>query len=117
MQPFIIYVDVDDTLVRTYGTKQIPIPATINHVKELKQQGATLYCWSSGGAEYAQTVAEQLGIAHIFTGFLPKPQMLLDDQNINDWRNLIQVHPLSCDSNSLDDYKQQLWNKTMKNRK
>jgi predicted HAD superfamily phosphohydrolase YqeG len=110
-QPFNIYVDVDDTLVRSYSSKRIPILATINHVKELKKQGATLYCWSSGGAEYAQQTAEELGIADLFIAFLPKPQMLLDDQNVIDWRNLIQVHPMSCDSNSLDDYQQQLHNK------
>lgn len=113
-QPFNIYVDVDDTLVRSYGNKRIPIPATINHIKSLKKQGAKLYCWSSGGAEYAQKAAEELGIIDIFEGFIPKPQMLLDDQNINDWKNLIQVHPMSCSLRSLDDYRQQLRDQAIK---
>jgi hypothetical protein len=107
-QDFYIYVDVDDTLIRSYGNKRIPITATIKHIKELKVQGAKLYCWSSGGAEYAKNSAEELGILDIFEAFLPKPQMLLDDQEINDWRALIQVHPISSQSKSLDDYRKQL---------
>ncbi|AFZ00774.1 DUF705 domain-containing protein [Calothrix sp. PCC 6303] len=110
MQQFTIYIDVDDTLIRTCSGKHIRIPATINHIKELKQQGAMLYCWSSGGADYARMIAEELNISDLFVAFLPKPNMLLDDQNVNDWKYLIQVHPISipCDSKSLDDYRQQL---------
>jgi hypothetical protein len=108
VQQFNIYVDIDDTLVRSYGSKRIPISASIEHIKELNQQGAMLYCWSSGGAEYAKNTAEELGISDIFMAFLPKPQMLLDDQEINDWRGLIQIHPISCQSKTLDDYRQQL---------
>jgi len=111
---FNVYVDVDDTLVRSYSSKRIPILGTINHIKALKQQGATLYCWSSGGAEYAREVAEELGITDIFEAFLPKPQMLLDDQSINDWKKLIHIHPMSCGSRSLDDYRQQLRNQAIK---
>jgi Protein of unknown function (DUF705) len=107
-QDFYIYVDVDDTLVRSYSHKRIPITETIKHIKELKKQGAILYCWSSGGAEYAKNSAKELGILEIFEAFLPKPQMLLDDQEINDWRALIQIHPISCPSKSLDDYRKQL---------
>jgi hypothetical protein len=107
-QIFCIYVDVDDTLIRSYGSKRIPLPGAIEHVKKLKQQGATLYCWSSGGAEYARNTAKELGLLDIFEVFLPKPQMLLDDQEINDWKAIIQIHPISCQSNNLDDYRKQL---------
>lgn len=66
-----MYVDVDDTLVRHTGTKQIPMPATIAHVRDLHQQGAELYCWSTGGTAYARSAAEALGLDHCFTGCLP----------------------------------------------
>jgi hypothetical protein len=112
---FYIYVDVDDTLIRSYGSKRIPIIATIKHLKELKVQGAKLYCWSSGGAEYAKNSAQELGIIEIFEAFLPKPQMLLDDQEINDWKELIQVHPISCQSKNLDDYRKQLSDRLLNN--
>ncbi len=112
---FNIYVDVDDTLVRSYGSKRIPIPATIEHIRQLHQQGAILYCWSSGGAEYAKNSAEELGILDIFEAFLPKPQMLLDDRELNDWRGIIQIHPMSCHSKSLDDYRDLLQAHSVKN--
>jgi hypothetical protein len=32
-QEFNIYVDIDDTLIRSYGSKRIPITATVEHVK------------------------------------------------------------------------------------
>jgi len=35
----------------------------------LKKQGANLYCWSSGGADYAQKSAAEFSIADIFTAF------------------------------------------------
>lgn len=47
--PLIVYVDVDDTLVRTFGTKRIPLGTTVGHIKALAADGAVLYCWSSGG--------------------------------------------------------------------
>ncbi len=89
----VIYVDVDDTFVRSYGTRRIPIPAVISHIRALHALGGTLYCWSSGGAEYARASAEEFGIADCFQAFLPKPDVLLDDQTIADWRRLHQVHP------------------------
>ena len=52
--PLVIFVDVDDTLVRNAGAKRIPMLAAIEHVKELAAAGAELYCWSSGGADYAR---------------------------------------------------------------
>ncbi len=53
-RPLYIYVDVDETLVRNYGAKRIPMPSVIKHVKNLHEQGAVLYCWSSGGADYGK---------------------------------------------------------------
>jgi phosphoglycolate phosphatase-like HAD superfamily hydrolase len=91
-----IYVDVDDTLIRSIGPKRIPIPAVIDHVRLLKSAGHDLYCWSTGGAAYARETAEQLGIAHCFTAFLPKPNVILDDQPVFDWRSCTHLHPANC---------------------
>jgi hypothetical protein len=106
-RPFTIYVDVDETFVRSVSTKRIPMPAVLQHIRQLKDQGAVLYCWSSGGGEYARQSAEEFGIADCFVGFLPKPDMLLDDQRINDWRYLKCVHPAACDGQTLEDYRRQ----------
>jgi hypothetical protein len=53
LSDLVAYVDVDDTLVRSFGSKRIPMPAMATHVRELHRAGVVLYCWSSGGAKYA----------------------------------------------------------------
>jgi predicted HAD superfamily phosphohydrolase YqeG len=58
----VVFVDVDDTLVRSVGTKRIPIPAVIAWVRRQAATGAVLYCWSSGGSDYAQNSARELGM-------------------------------------------------------
>ena len=103
-KPFISYVDVDDTFVRSAGMKRMPMPAIVQHIRELKEQGATLYCWSSGGGEYARQSAEEFGIVDCFVAFLPKPDLLIDDQNINEWRYLKCIHPTECPGQTLEDY-------------
>jgi hypothetical protein len=33
------------------------------------------------------------GIEHCFVGFLPKPDVSIDDQSLADWHHLREVHP------------------------
>jgi hypothetical protein len=103
--PLVIFVDVDDTLVRSFGSKRIPMGSMVDHVRELHRGGATLYCWSTAGAAYAEASARELGIEACFSGFLPKPHVMLDDQPPSDWRQLVCVHPNEAVSKSLDDYR------------
>lgn len=100
----VIYVDVDETFVRSIGTKRIPMTSVIHHIRGLREQGAILYCWSSGGADYARQSAQEFGIEDCFVNFLPKPNAIIDDQNIEDWRYFKQVHPAQCEGKTLDDY-------------
>ncbi|MBB6049368.1 hydrolase [Armatimonas rosea] len=89
----VAFVDVDDTLVRSVGTKRIPMVRTIEHVRTLKNDGWGLYCWSAGGGEYARQSAEELGIADCFVGFLPKPNLMIDDLRPDEWRGFSILHP------------------------
>lgn len=89
----IVFVDVDDTLVRSVGTKRIPMPRVIERVRAMHRDGATLYLWSTGGAEYARSSAAELGITECFTGFLPKPNLIIDDQAVADWRACKHEYP------------------------
>jgi cation transport ATPase len=89
----IVYVDVDDTLVRSVGTKRIPIPRAIERVRGLFAQGAVLYLWSTGGADYARASAAELGISDCFAGFLPKPNLIIDDQPVAEWRGCTYEYP------------------------
>lgn len=100
--PPVIYVDVDDTLVRSFGSKRIPMRATVELVRALKARGAALYCWSTGGAEYARAAAKDLGVADCFVAFLPKPQMLIDDVAFAQWK-LTELHPTECASMTADE--------------
>jgi hypothetical protein len=83
------------------------MPAVIQHLRSLKEQGAVLYCWSSGGADYARQSAEEFSITDCFVGFLPKPNVLLDDQDIKEWRYLKCVHPAECVGKTLEDYRKE----------
>lgn len=95
MRQRIVFVDVDETLVRSVGTKRIPMPPVIARVRELHQQGVALYLWSSGGADYARASAAELGIEDCFLAFLPKPDAYLDDQPVHEWRYCQHVFPVN----------------------
>ncbi len=47
----------------------------------------------------------ELGIENCFTAFLPKPQVLLDDQSFGEWRRVVTVHPMQCESESVVTYR------------
>ena len=81
----IVYVDVDDTLVRWAGSKCIPRTLVIDKVKERAANGDRLFLWSRAGDEHARRVVEELGIADIFEAILPKPEHLIDDEHMKDW--------------------------------
>ncbi|MEM8556280.1 MAG: hydrolase [Bacteroidota bacterium] len=69
------------------------MPEVIEAIRSLHDAGVQLYCWSSGGADYAQASAAEFGLADCFVAFLLKPTVLIDDVAIADWRRLRQVHP------------------------
>jgi phosphoglycolate phosphatase-like HAD superfamily hydrolase len=98
----VAYVDVDDTLVRSVGHKRIPMPAVVAHVRALHAAGATLFCRSAGGADYARATACELGLEAVFRAFLPKPNVLLDDQPPSAWPRCIVVAPIGIASASVD---------------
>src|SRR5690349_15519633 len=104
MNDLVAYIDVDDTLVRSFGTKRIPMTPVIEHVRALHRDGVRLYCWSSAGEEYARQSAEELGIAQCFVGFLPKPHVFIDDQPPADWRRTSHVFPGAVVGKTAADY-------------
>jgi hypothetical protein len=98
----IIFVDVDDTLVCSFGSKRIPMSSVVQRVRDLHAANAVLYCWSVGGAAYAHRSAVELGIADCFVDFLAKPDILIDDQAAADWR-LTALHPNEASSITAQD--------------
>ena len=91
----VFFLDVDDTLIRSVGTKRIPMPRVIEHIKTLYGEGAILYLWSSGGADYARESAQELGLSDYFSAYLPKPTIIIDDQLVSDWRSCRREFPIS----------------------
>ena len=60
MKQQVIFIDVDDTLVRSVGSKRIPCTSVIQKVRNLHAQGVVLYLWSMGGAKYAKRLAAEI---------------------------------------------------------
>jgi hypothetical protein len=54
--PLVVYVDIDDTLICSFGSKRIPMPHTIDRVRQLHADGSELYCWSSGGGDWSNSI-------------------------------------------------------------
>ena len=102
-RPLVLFVDIDDTLVRSFGSKRIPMTAVVERVRVLHAEGALLYAWSSGGADYARSSASELGLSDCFVAYLPKPDMFVDDLRIEAWRNTLQLHPTEVVNRSVDD--------------
>jgi hypothetical protein len=106
--PTIVYVDVDDTLIRSSGSRRIPMASVVEQVRLLHAEGAMLYCWSTGGADYARASAIELGLEGCFVAFLPKPNVMIDDQPPAEWRGLVCVHPNEAVGKTLADYARDL---------
>ena len=105
-QALVVYVDVDDTLIRSVGPKRFPIPRVVDHIRKLRASGAELHCWSSGGPDYARLVAKEIGVEECFKAFLPKPNVLIDDQPLSEQRLCRFVHPLTIEHQNVSEY----WN-------
>ena len=91
--PLCIYFDVDGTLVHTAGDRSEPDDVLTTRLREWRNQGAHLYCWSSRGADYARSTAKNLRIEECFVGFLTKPHVLVDDQGIKSWAYFLELAP------------------------
>lgn len=61
----------------------------------LDKQIVFVYLWSTGGADYARRTASELGLLECFTAFLPKPNLIIDDQAVSEWRYCRHQLPLS----------------------
>lgn len=99
----VAFIDIDDTLVRTIGTRRIPIVTMVRKMRELFEGGIALYAWSSGGDGYARESCRELGIEDCFIGFLPKPNIMIDDQRVEEWRLTIQLHPREAEGLSMQE--------------
>ena len=52
-----------------------------------------LFLWSRAGDEAARRVAEHLGIDDLFEAFVPKPELLINDEPMADWGFCAHEYP------------------------
>ncbi len=105
--PLCIYIDVDQTLVRTTAGRRLPDQDLGQKVREWKAAGAVLYCWSSQGADYARRAAQECRAADCFVAFLQKPHVLVDDQKI-EASLLLQLPPTTAARLSLEEIRERV---------
>ena len=67
--------------------------AVVEHLKGLEHQGCGLFAWSTHGAEAARGYAIEAGIEGLFEAFLPKPNVLLDEEAPDEWPGLTVQGP------------------------
>ena len=60
---------------------------------------------AAAAADYARQSAAELGVADCFVAFLPKPNVIIDDQAPAEWRRLIHVHPGEASSKTIGEYR------------
>ena len=54
--------------------------------------------------DYCRATAIELGIEDCFVAFLPKPRIMIDDQEVKDWVFCTTFHPTTCAGKRLEDY-------------
>lgn len=89
----VVYVDVDDTIVRWCGPKCMPRTSVIDKLRERKAAGDRLFLWSRAGDGPAREVAEQLQIVDLFEAILPKPDHIVDDEPFAEWKHCTHEYP------------------------
>ncbi len=72
----VIFVDVDDTLVRSIGQSRIPMPNVIEAVACLACPRGGALLLEYGGAEYARSSAGNLGSAIALMTTCPSPRCM-----------------------------------------
>jgi hypothetical protein len=86
-----VFFDVLDTLLTE---DEVPRPRAREAFLVLKKKGHDLYLWSSGGAGYAATAAELLGVADLVSGCFSKrrePGVPIDFV-VDDDRSMVEAH-------------------------
>lgn len=87
------FIDVDGTLERKILGIEAPLRDAIEGVKLLKREGALIYLWSTGGPEHARKAAREAGIEKLIDGFLPKPNVYVDDKPVKAWKDCERWKP------------------------
>ena len=97
-----VFFDVQGTLLTM---EEVPRPRAREAFLTIKEGGHGLYLWSSGGAGYAATASELLGVADLVSGCFDKRQepevpvgfAVDDDANVVDTHGGYRIKPFDGD--------------------
>jgi hypothetical protein len=86
-----VFFDVQGTLLTM---EEVPRPRAREAFLMLKEAGHDLYLWSSGGAGYAATAADLLGVADLVSGCFDKRQEpdVPVDFAVDDDASVVEAH-------------------------
>ena len=57
----------------------------LEYLRGLDLEAWELFAWSDGGSEAARVHVVEAGVEDLFSGFLPKPNVLLDEHGVDEW--------------------------------
>ena len=57
----------------------------LGYLRGLDLEVWELFAWSDGGSEAARVHVVEAGVEDLFSGFLPKPNVLLDEHGVDEW--------------------------------
>ena len=86
-----VFFDVQGTLLTM---EEAPRPRAREAFQMLRASGHEMYLWSSGGAGYAATAADLLGVADLVSGCLGKRQEpdVSVDFAVDDDASMVEAH-------------------------
>lgn len=78
--------------------------AVVEHLRGLDPARCELFAWSPNGAAAARVCAVEAGVEALFRAFLPKPHVLLDEQEPAQWPGVTVQHPARIERAQQVDY-------------
>lgn len=104
----IVFVDVDDTLIKwnvsEHDTdivyinfsgerhKHSVIRANVDALLKHNSRNHAIVVWSQGGFQWAEAVVKALGLESKVTAVMSKPKFLIDDLQSNMWMPIAKLH-------------------------
>ncbi len=94
-----VFVDVESAF---YEGVRGPV---IVHLRGLDLKRCELFAWSGKGSEDARVRAVEAGVESLFSGFLTKPHVILDEHEPRRWPGLTVQHPARVEDTTEADYR------------
>jgi hypothetical protein len=65
----------------------------LEYLRSLDPEAWELFAWSERGSEAARVYAVEAGVEDLFSGFLPKPNVFLDEHGVDEWPDVSVQSP------------------------